>query len=543
MFNWRLWFHLARRRAMDFYDSIWFYPALLSVGALGLFILTTHIDQGEMLQGVLDADTLPWWVVLFLFSGDADSAQQLLGVVAGMWATIIGISFSVTLVTVQLTATKYIAQVLPLFERNNVNQIVLGTYLSTVIYALLVLRTVRIEEPSFTPYVGVNVAVLLAVVALFLLILFITNVINFVRPQFFLRATVEDALGAIGALKEPEEKVWLEKADPRDEPHRLPPEAVAILAPHKGILTNIAWGPLCQSAFADLQRSPESGLTWTLHLHKRVGDMVDQGEPLGHLVVPEGASRPDRLIGWVRLAHEVQAVRRHREDLDYSVEALAGLTVKGAIQGDLDVAFSGVDALIGLLGPLAKEPEPARTMVLRDNGNSLLIHRPVTDMLAKLIRELTLISEVALAPSLPLRALTEGISDRITTTLTELAEEGEWDAFRRILSRLRPWYQSAFHHMEWVNGMRHIAFHLVELAIRVRELERAGAFDAVLVLMVELREQMEDDAPSREVMREAFARLAREVDLPVGMITLFPEPAGPTGGESLAQPGSDEDTH
>lgn len=542
MGNWRLRVHLVTRRLVDFYDSIWFYPTILSLAAFGLFWVTTQIDQGPWLTEFLAGESLPWWVDFFLFAGDAASAQRLLSVIAGMWATIIGISFSVTLITVQLTATKYIAQVLPLFERNNVNQTVLGVYLGTVIYALLVLRTVRTAEPTFTPYIGVNVAMVLAIAALFLLILFISNVINFVRPQSFLTATAADARGAIASVREPEEKPWLQRAQVSDGEHQPPEGAVVVKATKAGVIANIAWDALCASARHDLLQEVGDHQRWTLYLHKRVGDAVACGEPLGHLVIPEGAHRPERVIAWVRLAHEVRSVRRHRGDLDYSIEALAGLTVKGAIQGDLDVAFSGIDALFGVLTPLSKEPEPAHCLEMKVNGSELVIHRPVTDQLTKLMRELTLISEVALAPSLPLRVLTEGISRRMTEELIKLAEDDEWDAFRRIVSRVRPWYQSAFYHMDWLNGMRRLARDLVELAIHVRETGQPGAFESVLLLMVELREQMEEEKPAaREVLRDAFARLAREVDLPLGAITLLPEADVQPGGESYAHGAGDDE--
>ena len=516
--------HLLKRRWKRFQDSIWFYPIVLSSAALGLFGVTTLIDARGTMEPVLEQ--LPEWAALFVFAGDASSAQGLLSVIAGMWATIIGISFSVTLVTVQLTATKYIAQVMPLFERDKVNQVVFGTYLATVIYALLVLRTVRTSEPEFVPYVGVNVAVVLAIVALFLLIAFISNVVLFVSPDSFIQDITDEILRSIRAGVTPETRDWITAAPVEAMPAEPPAGAIAIRAPRTGVLTNIYWAALCDSIHEEFRRSESRAQTGLLYLYPRIGDWVREGDTLAHMVLSRGGAH---LAAWVVEAHEIDQERTYEQDPDYAVEALAGMTIKGAMQGDLDVAFRGVDHMFVLLRELATVPPPSPVVRLHVANHSLLIRRDATDLLAKLVRELTLISEVALAPSLPIRPLTEGISSRFRASLIALAREREWDAFFRTLREVRAWYESSFFHMGWVNGMRHLATDLTELAIAVHPLDRPAAFDAVLEVMIDLRDRLEPDSQAREALAEAFSRIAREVDLPLLPPTFWPERAPADG--------------
>lgn len=517
--------HLLWRRWLRFYNSIWSYPVVLSIAALGLFTITTLLDATGVIEPALEG--LPEWAALFLFAGDAGSAQVLLSVIAGMWATIIGISFSVTLVTVQLTATKYIAQVLPLFERDTINQVVFGTYLATVIYSLLVLRTVRASEPEFVPYLGVNVAVVLAVVALFLLIAFISNVVRFVRPDSFVQDITNEILKSVGGLA-PESRPWIEAAPLEAMPAEPPEGAVAIRARATGILTNLYWDALCESIHREFSRTGGATSPGLLYLYPRVGDWVRKGDTLAHLKVDQGG---EHLAAWVMDAHEVDLQRSYDEDPDYALEGLAGMTSKGALLGDLDVAFRGVDHMMLLLRALAKQPPPSPVVRLHVNDHSLLIRRDVTDLFAKLMRELTLLSEVALAPSVPVRPLTEGISTRLRHALVSFAREGDWTAFFRTLHHVKAWYETSFFHMNWINGMRHLAADLTEVAIAVHPLDRPGAFEAVLALMMEVRDRMAPDSPAREALAEAFSRLAREIDLPLLPTTFWPEHA-PVDGQT-----------
>ena len=534
MGTFRLRLRLLRRQWRYFQGSIWFYPVLMAFGGLALFVATSLIDHSDWLS--FNLAKLPLWATLFIFAGDASSAQSLLSTVAGMWATIIGISFSVTLVTTQLTATKYIAQVLPLFERNTINQIVLGEFLATVIYALLVLRTVRVgdaDETAFVPLVGVNVAMVLAVIALFLLILFISNTINLVRPQYFMARTARNIERPLREGYHPESRAFIEPASP-DELPRTPSEgALQIASDRTGVLTSIGWEELYLSAVEDFRRETGRGGRWLLYLHKQIGDLVERGEVLGHLMPPPDTTCGRQLPRWIRLAHEVQPGRYHTDDPDYGIESLGGLTIKGATQGDLDVAFTGVDYMFTLLPALTAHPAPATALRLHENGNELIIVRPVTDLLGKYVRELTLISEVALAPSLPFRQLSEGIGTRWRIALEAFAEEGDWERFDRLMPHLYGWYESAFYHMTWINGSRHLAHDLAQLALTLRALDRPSAFEAVLNMMLDVRDCLSAEHPSHEALREAFGLIAREADPPLSAITLMPG-----SDEAATDPGS-----
>lgn len=514
----RLRWHWLIRRSVEFRDSIWFWPAVMSLGALGLFWLTTWLDNQDSLIAAMDA--LPAWTNMLLFSGDTEAARGLLGTVAGMCATILGISFSVTLVTVQLTATKYITPVMPHFERDRVTQVVMGTYLATVIYALLVLRTIRLEEPAFVPTIGVNLTMVLAVVALFMLILFVSNVIEFVRPGAFLRSTLADARTAVATMNEAEDKPWLTADRARCKPSLMPEAAIPIVARVEGLLTSRVWDDMLACAQVELGKHRGAGLTWTLYLHHHLGEEVQRGDPLAHLLLPPGAGDPELLVAWVNWAHDLGGLRQRNIDVDYGIETLAGMTVKGTTQGDLDVTFQGVDCMMALLPILAREPEPAECMILEAAGNRLVIYKEPVDLFGKLMRELTLVSEVALASSLPFRQVTEGLSQRFAEMLIAMLQRDDFDTFFRVVRHLRPWYETSYYHMGWIHGLRHLTNNLVEVAAVAAADGHPGTFEAILELMVSMRDEAAPGGMTHQALSEGLVAIAHRVDLPSLSISL-----------------------
>jgi uncharacterized membrane protein len=182
-----------KSKLLVFRQSILFYPLVFTLIALILFIITSYID-GVVFSDSLSIDT----PVLdsLIFTGSADAARSILSTIAAGWATILGVAFSITLITLQLSTSKYTSHLIDRFEQDKINQITLGWFIFIVAYSLLVLKTVRTEDlqidnlvslllnnvstsnmaglanfdpsTSFVPVIGVNIAVIIAIVGLFI---------------------------------------------------------------------------------------------------------------------------------------------------------------------------------------------------------------------------------------------------------------------------------------------------------------------------------------------------------------------------------------
>ncbi|MCG5502004.1 DUF2254 domain-containing protein, partial [Ectothiorhodospira lacustris] len=150
-------------------SSFWFVPTVMATLAVLLAPLGAAVDK-----------PVTAWLALNLgwtFKGGAEGASAVLGIIAGSMITIAGVVFSMTLVALSLTSSQLGSRLLRTFMRDTSTQVVLGTFIATFLYCLLVLRTIhRVEEVEFVPHLSVSLGVALAVASVGVLIYFIHHV-------------------------------------------------------------------------------------------------------------------------------------------------------------------------------------------------------------------------------------------------------------------------------------------------------------------------------------------------------------------------------
>jgi uncharacterized membrane protein len=162
--------HSIRVRA-----SYWFLPSLMTVGALCLALGLVGVDRA-----------VPDWAagLPFVVASQPEGARGLLAAVAGSMITVAGVTFSMMLVMLSFASAQLGTRLVPRFLRDRGNQIVLGMFIATFIYCLIVLRTVRSPaesempgaETAFVPHLAILVAVVLALLSVAVLIYFLHHV-------------------------------------------------------------------------------------------------------------------------------------------------------------------------------------------------------------------------------------------------------------------------------------------------------------------------------------------------------------------------------
>ncbi|WP_420578416.1 DUF2254 domain-containing protein [Ekhidna sp.] len=149
--------------------SFWFLPLLLVIVAIGLAIGFVYLDS--IIQYSPDNG------LKYFFAGGVDSARSILSTIAGAMLGVASTVFSITLVALTLATSQFGSRLLRNFMHDRLNQFVLGTYIATFIYCLLVLRTVKsTAEVEFVPNISVLFAMFLALANIFLLIIFIHHI-------------------------------------------------------------------------------------------------------------------------------------------------------------------------------------------------------------------------------------------------------------------------------------------------------------------------------------------------------------------------------
>ncbi len=184
-------------KILDLWDrlrtSFWFLPSTMAAGAVALSFAMLEFDA--RLGSAIVRN------VGLIYRFGPEGARTLLSAIASSMITVAGLTFSITMLTLQLATSQFGPRLLRNIMRDRGNQVVLGTFLATFLYCLLVLRTVRgTDDGTFVPHLSAAVGVLLAVVSIAVLIYFIHHVASSIRIESLLETLAREARSAIDRL-------------------------------------------------------------------------------------------------------------------------------------------------------------------------------------------------------------------------------------------------------------------------------------------------------------------------------------------------------
>ena len=173
--------------------TYWAVPSAMAVAAVGLSVGMIQLDEAATASLL---DRLSW-----VYTGGPEGARAVLSTIAASMITVAGVTFSITIVALTLASQQFGPRLLRNFLRDLGNQVVLGTFVSTFIYCLLVLRTVRgSDDEEFVPHLAVTVGVVLVMLSLGVLIFFIHHVATSIQASRIIANVADDLEGAITRL-------------------------------------------------------------------------------------------------------------------------------------------------------------------------------------------------------------------------------------------------------------------------------------------------------------------------------------------------------
>jgi len=168
--------------------GMWFLPMVWAVLAMLLAVALVAVDQET---GGDD----PRWLV---FGRSAESARQVLGVVAGSTIAFTGTVFSITIVALQLASTQFSPRVLRAFLRDRASQHCFGIFVATALYSLMVLREVGSEQVE-VPGLAMTGAFALVVASIFAFVFLVHHVAQSIRAVSILEAVAAETRASIRA--------------------------------------------------------------------------------------------------------------------------------------------------------------------------------------------------------------------------------------------------------------------------------------------------------------------------------------------------------
>lgn len=168
--NWKL---RLRTSWHDLQSSLWFRPAVTTILAVILAVVITTIDRTA------------YFTAPAILRIGIDSARAVLAAVAGAMLAVVGMIFSILMVVLVLASQQFSPRILRNFIRDRTSQDILGIFIGTFVYTLLVLaRTSEYEDYVFIPIFSVTGSLVLAVVAMGTFINFIDHISKTIRASY-----------------------------------------------------------------------------------------------------------------------------------------------------------------------------------------------------------------------------------------------------------------------------------------------------------------------------------------------------------------------
>lgn len=327
----------------DLRSHILFIPAVLVLLGIVFAVLLVEVDRriaAESIRGV------PW-----IFGGGASGARDVLSTIAGAMAQLAGITFSVTIVALALRSQQFGPRLLRNFTRDQSNQVVLGTFVATFVYALLVLRSVRgLEDDEFVPLLAVTGGIVLAMASLAAFIFFIDRVVDSIQATTIIAQAAEETHEAIEHLF-PDELGEEAEEDEEEMPSFV--GAAELRAPKTGYIQDL-------DADRIMELTREAAIV--LRMEAPIGGFVVKGTALA--LVQPGSKLTGELH---RQLQELYRIGRHRSvtrDPEFGIRQIVDVAVKALSpsMNDPTTAVTCLEFLSALLIDLATRsiPSPLR---------------------------------------------------------------------------------------------------------------------------------------------------------------------------------------
>lgn len=311
--------------------SYWFYPAVFAIGAFILSSATLSLDRNS---------NTAWLGELGIIElSGPDSASDILGLVAGAMLGVASTVFSITIAAVAYASGTYGPRLLNNFMEDRGNKLSLAVFISTFVFCVNVLRTIRhegavttgaggdsIELSSFVPNFSLLVSYLLIVLAVGTLVYFLHHIPASIRIN-----TVLENIGR--RLIHDIDEIYPDKSGAIVSEGAF--SGATITAHVAGYVQSISFDQLEEVALKSGGR---------ISLACRTGDFLHPGMVLAHWQADDGsiseAFDPDE----ARSAFALGGMRTSDQDLRFLIDELVEIGLR-ALSPGINDPFTAITAL------------------------------------------------------------------------------------------------------------------------------------------------------------------------------------------------------
>ncbi len=293
-------------------ESFWFLPALMTIAAAALSVLMLRLDR-ELHLSI--TGLLPWSHGLGFVN-----ARLIMSTIAGSIITVASLVFSMTLVALTLASGQLGPRLLSLFMRDRMTQLVLGTFVATFVFSLLVLS--GLGDPSdpgeVPPRASIFVALVLTLVSFGLLIAFIHHLATSLHADNVVARMAS-------ALTQQIEKLSGAAARSGETGSQLDNPWV------DGQVVESAQGGYLQTIDVDALVALAEAQDTEIKLLYRAGNFVCSGEAIA--LVRDGCDALEPVASGVRSAIVFGPKRTHAEDPEFAFQAIVEIALRALSPG------------------------------------------------------------------------------------------------------------------------------------------------------------------------------------------------------------------
>jgi uncharacterized membrane protein len=345
----------------DLRSSFWFMPLLMVTNSIIFAMVLIEADSAASDRW------LNQWPRLFGIG--AEGARQMLSTLAGSMMTVMGITFSMTLLALVLASGQYTSRILRNFKRSRVTQTTLGIFAGIFAYCLIVLRTIRSSGgvDEFVPSLAVFFAFVLSLAGIGVLIYFIHHIASSIQASNIIASVAHETNASIDrllpeALDDKLEQRPVENADR----NRMP-----------GLLDERTWYPVPATVSGYVQSVNYNTL---LHLAEDSRSIVRMEQGSGGFVVQDTplvslalTYPPDqKTIDAFNAAYSIGRHRTVEQDPAFGIRQIVDIAIKALSPGvnDTSTAIMCVDYLTSIMARLTCRQFPP---VHRYEGETLRV--------------------------------------------------------------------------------------------------------------------------------------------------------------------------
>lgn len=409
--------------------SLWAVPAVMILAAVVSSILAARVEIGQ--------GSDPVW---FLYSGNAKNAPDFLFNLVTAMITLATLAISITMVVLALAAQQLGPRLIRIFMSDLRTQVMLGLFISTVIYLVLVLRTVYGASDQ-VPNLAVTIGTGLVLLSIVMLQLFVHHLArSIISDNVISKVGADLDANAARLLSEPDQQAEQESDEIPDGPQ------AAIRVSSAGYIQAIDQKNLVDAACT-------AGCV--IKLDVRAGHHVLPGAVIGH-VVPAAALSP-KLSQKIENSLLTGSERTSVQDLEFSIRQMVEVAVRALSPGVNDpyTALITIDRLTLSLALIMRRGPPQThwcdgddkvRLILPASTFSGLLHASFdlirqygSDSVSVLIRLAERLSELrSLANSEQAREISHHLEMVLHAGRRTIKEKSDLDAFEKRFESDKP---------------------------------------------------------------------------------------------------------